>query len=558
MDTVTHARDGLQIIEPESPVFASRHWLESVIADQLVGRWCVELPNQFQSSAEHLSIEELLVGTSLIDVNGEALRLMQASSADELAGASLASFVATSSRPAMAELLQKGRQGFAAVTPVCLLTKPGTPVGLRIAAVRMQEAGDRLLLMGCESPLPDAAVDELIRSEERYRRLFQRMPIALWRVDSRGIKAILGEAREAGVSNLVAHFLRHPELFEFALDSITIAEVNDLTVQLFGGRSSIDFIRPIRSYWTARPDTLRRVIDARFQGLTKYDEETQVCGIDGRVVDVFMSMAFPPADDADGDCLVGMLDITDRLNAEAQLREVQNEFAHAARISMLSELTASIAHELRQPLAAITTNRDATARWLTRTPPAIDRALKGLDSIVKSSSRANAIIERIHRMASNEAAQWTSVDINAAIADTAIFLKHDLQARQVDLVLNLEDGLPTVSGDEVQLQQVIHNLIRNSAQAIADAQCRLRCVTVSTARHGDYLGIEVEDTGPGIPPEKVDKLFKAFETTKPGGMGIGLTLCRSIVTSHGGTIEPDISFREGARFRITLPLQASP
>lgn len=557
MDAIAHARDGLQITKPEGLVVTTRHWHQSVIADHLVGQWCVELPNQYQSSAKHLSIEEFLVGTRLIDFNDEALRLMQASSAEELAGASLASFVATSSRPAMVQLLQKGRQGFAAVTPVCLLTKLGTPMGLRIAAVQLQEAGDRLLLMGCESPLPDAAVDELIKSEERYRRLFQRMPIALWRVDSRGIKAILGEAREAGVSNLVAHFLRHPELFEFALDSITIAEVNDLTVELFGGRSSLDFIRPIRSYWTARPDTLRRVIDARYRGLTKYVEETQVCGIDGRAVNVLMSMAFPPADDVDGDCLVGMLDITDRLNAEARLRELQNEFAHAARISMLSELTASIAHELKQPLTAIKTHRDATARWLNNASPAIDQAFKGLDGIARASDTASAILERIHRMAINEAAQWTSVDINAAIVDTAIFLKHDLQARQVELVLKLEDGLPAVSGDEVQLQQVIHNLIRNSAQAIADAQCRLRCVTVSTARHGDYLGIEVEDTGPGIPPEQVDKLFRAFETTKPGGMGIGLTLCRSIVTSHGGTIEPDISFRDGARFRITLPVQAS-
>jgi two-component system sensor kinase FixL len=557
MDAVAHARDGFRVIETKSPAFASRHWVEPVIADQLVGRWCVELPNLDQSRAEHLSIEELLVRTTLIDFNSEALRLMQASSADELAGASLARFVATSSRPAMAELLQKGHQGLAPVTPVCLLTKPGTPVGVRIAAARVPEAGDRLLLMGCESPLPDAAVDELIKSEERYRRLFQRMPIALWRVDSRTIRGILGEARAAGVSSLVDHFQRHPELLDFAMDSITIAEVNDLTVQLFGGRSSMDFLRPIRCYWTARPDTLRRVIDARYRGLTKYAEETQVCGIDGRVVNVLMSMAFPPPDDADGDCLVGMLDITDRLNAEAQLRELQDEFAHATRISMLSELTASIAHELRQPLAAITTHSDATARWLTTTPPAIGQALKGLDSIVKASARASAIIQRIHRMAVNEAAQWTSVDVNAAIADTAIFLKHDLQARQVDLVLNLEDGLPIVSGDEVQLQQVMHNLIRNSAQAIADAQSRLRCVTVSTARRGDYLGIEVEDTGPGIPPEQVDKLFRAFETTKPGGMGIGLTLCRSIVSSHGGTIEPDMSFRDGARFRITLPLQAS-
>jgi len=232
MDAVAHARDHLEVMAPDSAVVATRHRLEAAIADRLVGRWCVELPGRHPSSADHLSIEEFLVGTRLVDLNGEALRLMQAASVDELAGASLASFVATSSRPAMAELLRKGRQGSAAVTPVCLLTKPGTPMGVRIAAVRLQEAGDRLLLMGCESPLPDAAVDELIRSEERYRRLFQRMPIALWRVDSRGIKAILGEAREAGVTDLVAHFLRHPELFEFALDSITIAEVNDLTVQL--------------------------------------------------------------------------------------------------------------------------------------------------------------------------------------------------------------------------------------------------------------------------------------------------------------------------------------
>jgi signal transduction histidine kinase len=161
-------------------------------------------------------------------------------------------------------------------------------------------------------------------------------------------------------------------------------------------------------------------------------------------------------------------------------------------------------------------------------------------------------------MAINEAAQCTSVDINAAIADIAIFVKHDLQSRQVELVLNLEDGLPAVFGDEVQLQQVMHNLVRNSAQAIADGQCPLRCITVSTARRGDHIEIVVEDTGPGIPPEQIDKLFTAFETTKAGGMGIGLTLCRSIVISHGGTIEPDVSVCDGARFRITLPLQVDP
>jgi len=556
MDAVAQTRSGIQFIEQERAFDASPDGPEAELADRLVGRWYVELPRS--SKTEILQVEELLVGTSLIDLNGEARRLLQASSADELAGASLARFVAMTSRPAMAELLEKARVGSVEVTHVCLLTTEGAPVGIRLLAARTGEGDDRLVLVGSESSLPDAALDELIKNEERYRRLFQRMPIALWRVDPRGVKPLLGDARDAGVTDLVAHFNRHPELLDLAMDSITIAEVNDLTVQLFGGRSGVDFIRPIRSYWTARPDTLRRVIGARYRGLPQYTEETQVCGIDGRVVDVVMSMAFPPPDDIDGDCLVGMIDITDRRQAEAQLRELQDEFAHAARISMLSELTASIAHELRQPLAAITTHGDATMRWLATEPPAVDRAVKGLEGILKATERASAIIQRIHRMAINEAAQCTSVDVNAAIADTALFVKHDLQSRQVALVLNLEDGLPPVFGDEVQLQQVIHNLIRNSAQAIAEGQCSRRCVTVSTARQGDHIEIVVEDTGPGIRPEQAGRLFTAFETTKQGGMGIGLTLCRSIVTSHGGTIEPDMSFCDGARFRIALPLQVSP
>lgn len=548
MDAVAHT----QLIEQGRPVSESLYELEAELIDQLVGQWYVELPRQ------RGSIEDLLVSTRLTDLNGEARRLLQASSADELAGASLARFVATSSRPAMAELLEKARVGSTEVTNLCLLTTEGAPVGIRLLAARTGEGDDRLVLVGSESPLPDATVDELIKNEERYRRLFQRMPIALWRVDPRGVKSLLGDARDAGVTDLVAHFNRHPELFELAMDSITIAEVNDLTVQLFGGTSSVDFIRPIRSYWKARPDTLRRVIGARYRGLPQYTEETQVCGIDGRVVDVVMSMAFPPPDDIDGDCLVGMIDITNRRQAEVQLRELQDEFARAARISMLSELTASIAHELRQPLAAITTHGDAAMRWLAATPPVVDRAVKGLEGMVKAADRASAIIQRIHRMAINEAAQCTSVDINAAIADIAIFVKHDLQSRQVELVLNLEDGLPAVFGDEVQLQQVMHNLVRNSAQAIADGQCPLRCITVSTARRGDHIEIVVEDTGPGIPPEQIDRLFTAFETTKAGGMGIGLTLCRSIVISHGGTIEPDVSVCDGARFRITLPVQVDP
>ncbi len=558
MDAITPTRGGLQFLERERAVGPGLYGPEAELADRLVGRWYVELPRGLETRTEALPIEDLLVRTSLIAMNGEARRLLRASPADDLTGVSLARFVATSSRPAMAEFLEKARIGLAEVTPVCLLTAEGAPVGIRLLAARTGEGDDRLVLVGSESPLPDAAVNELISSEERYRRLFQRMPIALWRVDSRGIKKILGDARAAGVTDLVAHFNRRPELFELAMDSITIAEVNDLTVRLFGGKSSVDFIRPIRCYWTARPDTLRRIIAARYQGLTQCVEETQVCGIDGRVVDVLMSMAFPPPDDIDGNCLVGMIDITDRRHAETQLRELQDEFARSARISMLSELTASIAHELRQPLAAIATHGDATLRWLATTPPAVDRAVKGLESIVKAADRASAIIQRIHRMAINEAAQCTSVDINAAIADTAMFVKHDLQSRQVELILNLEDDLPTLFGDEVQLQQVMHNLIRNSAQAIVDGQCPLRCITVSTSRRGDHIEIVVEDTGPGIRPEQAGRLFTAFETTKAGGMGIGLTLCRSIVISHGGTIEPDASFCDGARFRITLPLQVRP
>lgn len=555
MDAIAHARRGLPFIEQERAADAGSFGPEAELTDQLVGRWYVELPLPHVSRSEILAVEELLVGTSLIDLNGEARRLLQAPATEDLTGASLARFVAMASRPAMAELLEKARVGSTEVTNICLLTTEGAPVGIRLLAARAGESDNRLVLVGSESPLPDAALDELIRNEERYRRLFQRMPIALWRVDSKGITGILNEARAVGVTDFVRHLEGHPDLFEFALDSVRIAEVNDKTVQLFGGQSKVDFIGSVRSSWAARPDTARRVIDARFRGLEQFVEETKIRGIDGRVVDVLVTLAFPPPDEVDGDCLVGIVDISDRLKAETQLRELQDEFARAARISMLSELTASIAHELRQPLAAITTHGDATMRWLATTPPAVDRAVKGLESMMKATDRASAIIQRIHRMAINEAVQSTSVDINAAIADTAMFVKHDLQSRQVELVLNLEDGLPTLFGDEVQLQQVMHNLIRNSAQAIADGQCPLRCITVSTARRGDHIEIVVEDTGPGIPPEQIDKLFTAFETTKAGGMGIGLTLCRSIVTSHGGTIEPDASFSDGARFRITLPLQ---
>lgn len=255
-----------------------------------------------------------------------------------------------------------------------------------------------------------------------------------------------------------------------------------------------------------------------------------------------------------GDCeyLGAITDITERIESEQQLHSSQNQLAHAARVSMLGELAASVAHEVNQPLTAILANAKAGRRWLTRPEPDLPEAMGALDGIVQASERAGQVIRRIRALARRADPEHRALDVNALVEETLELLQRELERNPLDLRVDLAPGLPEVVGDRVELQQVLINLVMNALQAMA-ATGRPARLEVRTGVDGGAVHLSVRDSGPGILDGDAARLFEPFFSTKADGMGLGLSICRSIITKHGGQIGVR-STPPGSTFHIELPV----
>jgi len=254
--------------------------------------------------------------------------------------------------------------------------------------------------------------------------------------------------------------------------------------------------------------------------------------------------------------LIMMIDNSDRLEAEARLRQMEADFTHAARLSTLGQMTASIAHEIKQPLSAILTNAETSLRWLAKPEPNLPKVTQLSERIVDSALRATDIIARIQDMAGKRQIRHVRLDLNEVIQEALSFVRHDSEEKSIRVRLDLATDLPALIGDRIQLQQIVVNLLVNSAQALEAVAPDQREISVTTAREGPgSAALSIRDTGPGIPQDDLDRVFGGFFSTKAGGMGIGLTICQSIVTAHGGTIAALTPSGGGAEFRVILPLE---
>jgi signal transduction histidine kinase len=239
---------------------------------------------------------------------------------------------------------------------------------------------------------------------------------------------------------------------------------------------------------------------------------------------------------------------------ERQYREVQMQLAHANRVATMGQLSASIAHELRQPLSAVVTNGSATLRWLARSPPDIEEAKQAIECISKDAHRASEVLGRIHRLMKKEPLRTDTLNINDAILEVIPLIHSEAVKNGVTVQRQLADHLPNIQGDRVQLQQVILNLMINGIQAMSNLAEGIRELHIGTeSADGEGVRIAVRDTGPGLSAENLQHLFEPFYTTKPNGMGMGLSICRSIIEDHGGRLSATGLHPHGALFQFAIP-----
>ncbi|SIO64508.1 PAS domain S-box-containing protein [Bradyrhizobium erythrophlei] len=257
-----------------------------------------------------------------------------------------------------------------------------------------------------------------------------------------------------------------------------------------------------------------------------------------------------------------VLDLTDRKRAEAAIREserryseVQNELAHANRVATMGQLSASIAHEVIQPIAATVNYAQVALRFLNAQPPNLEEARQALGATVKQGNRATDVLERIRALIKKAPPRKDTLEINGAILEVIALTRGEISKNRVSVQTQLAEGLPLIQGDRVQLQQVILNLIINAVEAMSAVSEGARELLISTGKDasGGVL-VAVRDSGPGLNPESVARLFDAFYTTKPGGMGMGLSICRSIVEAHGGRIWASVTAAPGTVLQCILPV----
>ncbi len=294
-------------------------------------------------------------------------------------------------------------------------------------------------------------------------------------------------------------------------------------------------------------------IDRAIREKSDYEMEFRIFLPDGTVK--YSRSIGHPVLNASGD-LVQFAGISMDISASKRAEEAQAEFARVSRVTTMGELTASLAHEVNQPIAAAVTDANTCLRWLMRDQPDLEEARAAASRIVKDATRAAEIVSRVRLLFRKGIPQRELVDVNELIQGLIVLLRSEASRYSIALRTELAVDLPQLMGDSVQLQQVMMNLILNSIDAMKDVDGTRELVIKSERADNEQLMVSVSDTGTGLPPQQTDQIFNAFFTTKPDGTGMGLRISRSIVESHGGRLWASGNLPRGASFHFTLPLKA--
>ncbi|HEY2132523.1 MAG TPA: ATP-binding protein [Acetobacteraceae bacterium] len=302
--------------------------------------------------------------------------------------------------------------------------------------------------------------------------------------------------------------------------------------------------------WPVLEQALARAVRER----SRFQQDYRITLPDGSVRHL-QSVGQPDsAESGDLEFVGTVIDMTERRRAEEELRITQAELARVSRLTTMGELVASIAHEINQPLAAVAASGSACLRWLSRDQPDLGAAQDAVSRIVQDAHRAGDMIQSLRALTRKSGLQLTRLDINAAIQEVLALTRGELQRHDITLHTGLSADIPPILGDRVQLQQVLLNLIANGVEAMSGVTARLKTLAVIAEPAGPTgVLVAVEDTGAGLDPATADRIFDPFVTTKSDGMGMGLSICRSIIESHGGRLWVSPNVPHGTVFSFTLP-----
>ncbi|MFC0410919.1 sensor histidine kinase [Roseomonas elaeocarpi] len=387
--------------------------------------------------------------------------------------------------------------------------------------------------------------------QDRYRHIFDRTGIAIWEQDLSAVRRLL-QADEKGTA-LQARLREQPELVENYVRRVRILDANAAAIRLMRARSRAEVLQSLGAFFTEETwATFADFLVAISENRPSFLSETTIRTATGERRHVIVDVTFPRQSEAFGSVLIGLVDVTDRVRAERALEQARAELAQVARAATLGAFTTSIAHEVNQPLTGVVTNGEAALRWLSREAPDLPEAVSCLTMVVSEGQRAAQIVQRIRRMTTRTAPDYVVLDLNAVVGEALALLRRELSGNGVTLTLDLARAPLPVMADRIELQQVLINLAINAIQAMQGQQSRP--LLIRSEQVGATACLRVEDRGPGLSGDALRHLFDPFYTTKPGGTGIGLSICRSIVEACDGSLRAEAREGGGAVFTVVLPL----
>ena len=389
-------------------------------------------------------------------------------------------------------------------------------------------------------------------SEERYRNIFQSSSVAVWEQDYRLAAEACQPILVHGLPKLREYLTKNEAFLRRCLLSLKTIDANDAARFLIGDLSGAG----APASWNAArmPDSLtafREILLAYLDGQKTFSVESTIRATDGSRRNLIVTATF--SGDRSRPVLISALDVTGQIAAEQALQQSAAELTRVSRIATLGALTASIGHEINQPLAAVVTNGEAALRWLGRDEPDLGEVKSCIMDTVQEGRRAADIIQRLRSLAVKGEHTQGPVNLNDIVAQVHAMVRRDLVDHDIATTLELTSELPSVSGDHVQLQQVTMNLVNNAVQAMkTSATKQLRLQTVFEPQGS--IRVTVGDSGTGISEENMKRLFGPFFTTKSQGMGIGLSISRSIIDNHRGRIWAERNPNGGTSFHFMIPV----
>lgn len=393
----------------------------------------------------------------------------------------------------------------------------------------------------------------LADSEARYRSIFDRTRVALCERDYSRLRAYLMTLKGQGITDIHDYASSHPNFIQECIALTNTVAANEASFELLGGDQNEPL--PLGSLFVPREDQFERALQALLDEQRYFEDKVEFHTRNGEKRLVLLGISFPNDPAAFNRVVLSMVDITQRELAQKALADAQAELTKASRAATVGALSASLAHELNQPLGAIMLNAQTVLRWLDRDPPDLTAVRRSAERIIRDSDRASEIIQNTRNMLSQAKRRVESMDLTMLVRETIALMEHELQRSSTQVRMAQDWRSPVIEGVRIELQQVIINLVTNAIQAMEASRTRSRSIVITIGRtDNDHAVISIRDSGPGIDQDALKRLFMPFHTTKASGMGMGLSICRSTVEASGGTLTGTNHETGGAEFEMRLPI----